>query len=236
MKTAVVVGANGDVGRGIVWALRGAGYRVAAVGRSMAKLDALRDDLNLPDLHLVEGSVASTTEAQRLAETLAKAGHRPSVIVISVNGQAQGLPLRELDGAYLDRVVRENVTPHLVAANTLIPLVAEGGTYIGIGGGMADNVFPGMAGISMAQAAQRVLYHYLAREPSFAAVNIRELILYSMIAGHGKAGIAESHWITAEEVGRHLVAILLDPETFAGPILALKSRKQVGLPERAPDR
>ena len=236
MKTAVVIGATGDVGRGIVPALSGAGYRVAAVGRSMAKLDLLNEDLAIPDLVLVEGSVGSTAEAARLAEALTRAALRPEVIVVTVNGQATGLPLRDLDTADIDRVVRENVSPHLVAANALIPVLVDGGTYIGIGGGMADNVFPGMAAISMAQAAQRVLYRYLAHEPSFSAVNIRELMLYSMIAGRSSTAVPEPHWITADEVGRHVVAILSDLETFAGPILTLKSRKQVGFPEKARDR
>jgi len=235
MKTAVVVGATGDVGRGIVLALSGAGYRVAAVGRSMAGLEVLRRDLGISDLMLVEGSVGSKDEAARLAEALARADLRPEVIAISVNGKSAALPLRDLDSDHLDRVVRENVSPHLIAANALIPVVTAGGTYIGIGGGMADNVFSGMTAISMAQAAQRVLYRYLAREPSFSEVNVRELMLYSMIAGRSRADIAEPHWISAEEVGRHVVAILADLGAFAGPILSLKSRKQVGLPEKTPD-
>lgn len=236
MKTAVVIGATGDVGRGVSMALHGAGYGIVAVGRSRVTLDALRQELAIPDLAVLAGSVGTAAEAARLAEDITATAPRPDVVAVTVNGTTTQTPLLELGAPELDRVLRENVSPHVIAANALIPIVAEGGAYVGIGGGMADNVFPGMAAISMAQAAQRVFYRYLAREPTYAGVNVRELMLYSMIAGRSKAEVAEPHWITAEEVGRHLVAILSDLDAFAGPILTLKSRKQIGLPEKVPDR
>jgi hypothetical protein len=65
-------------------------------------------------------------------------------------------------------------------------------------------------------------------------VLIRELLLYAMIAGESKRDVAEPHWITAEEVGRHVGAIIADPAPFEGPILSLKSRRQIGIPERKP--
>ena len=59
-------------------------------------------------------------------------------------------------------------------------------------------------------------------------------MLYSMIAGKSNAATAEPHWITDDECGRHVSAVLADLSVFGGPILTLKSRKQIGLPERKP--
>jgi hypothetical protein len=86
----------------------------------------------------------------------------------------------------------------------------------------------------MAQAAQRMLFRYLSQEYEGRSLMIKELLLYSMINGESKRDQAEPHWISAEEVGCHVVAILSDTASFEGPILSLKSRKQVGQPERKP--
>jgi len=63
---------------------------------------------------------------------------------------------------------------------------------------------------------------------------VRELLLYSMIAGKSNAGKTEPTWVTDDEVGKHVSAILSDLNSFEGPILTVKSRKQIGLPERKP--
>jgi hypothetical protein len=101
---------------------------------------------------------------------------------------------------------------------------------IGIGGGTADFILPGLAPMSMAQAALRMLYRGLAKERRGGA-QLCELMVVSMIAGVSNRASAPPEWLTAEEVGRHVCTILAAPDSFAGPVLQLRSREQVGQPE-----
>lgn len=234
MKTAVVIGASGDVGTGITSSLLQNGYRVVAVGRSLQSLQGLRTYLSAgDDLVLVSGSVGTPDDARMLAGQIADA-HEPDAVVVTVNGNASATALVDLGPDDLLRVTQENIAPHLHAAHAFVPRLKAGATYLGIGGGMADLVYPGMAAISMAQAAQRMLYRYLAHEKAFRHVHVRELLLHAMISGRNRPGTDEAHGMTADEVGRHILAILSDLETFAGPILNLRSRKQVTFPEHRP--
>jgi hypothetical protein len=57
-------------------------------------------------------------------------------------------------------------------------------------------------------------------------------MLYSHIVDPADDATADPRGIRADEVGTHVLAILERPAEFTGPILTLKSRKQVGLPER----
>lgn len=227
-KTVAVVGAGGVVGRGIVSVLARAGHRVICIGRDRGRLDRAARSLG-SGVSAIVADVGSAAQVESLAAALH--AEPPDVIVTTVNGARGAAPVYELAVAELERVLRENLATHLIAAQHLIPSVKQGGMYLGIGGGMADLVFPGNAAISMAQAAQRALFNYLAKENT-SGVAIRELLLYSMIAPGGEVQETKPHQLCAEDVGRHLAAIIAEPESFAGPILSLKSRKHVGLPEK----
>ena len=133
--------------------------------------------------------------------------------------------------AQVAAALRDNVLSHYAAAKSFIPIIPTGGVYLGIGGGMADLIFPGMVAVSMGQAALRNFYRFLVKDPACQNIHVRELMLYSMIAGKSNAGVAEPTWITDDEVGQHLSAILSDLDAFEGTILTVKSRKQIGLPE-----
>jgi len=218
------------VGLGIVAVLLAAGHRVIAVGRRQDALADLAGRHQSPALTIVAGGVGSAAAAAALAAELAPL--KPDAVVVTVNGFTGSGPVFALGSDELERVMHENLSAQLLAAQHLIPVVAEGGDYLGIGGGMAELVFPGNAAMSMAQAAQRALYAYLAKEGADRPVRIRELLLYSMITPGDLVIEDEPYRISAEEVGRHVEAVLNDPESFAGPILTLKSKKQIGLPER----
>jgi hypothetical protein len=57
-------------------------------------------------------------------------------------------------------------------------------------------------------------------------------MLFSHIVDPVDEKVANPRDIRADEVGAHVLAILESPELFAGPILTLKSRKQIGLVQR----
>jgi len=226
IRTAVIIGASGDVGRGVTEVLQAADWRVVAVARDLARL------AGLGDIRLA-GDMSTPDRAAHAAEAVRAAVGQPDLVVASINGPVVNRSISVLDGAAFAATFAANVVPHVEAVRAFLPILASGGTYMAVGGGMADLVFPGTAAVSAAQAAQRMIFRHLSADPPRGDVRILELMLYSMIAGHGSAERAEPHWITAGEVGRHVLAVVADPAAFAGPILRLRSRKQVGLPETA---
>lgn len=231
-KTAVVIGATGDVGRGVCKELCTNDYNVLAVGRSQPKLEELKVALRCGDrLRTVAGSVADEYDAETLVAKV-KAIADPDVVITTVGGALEVRSIFDQSTRDIASALEANVLTHYAAAKAFIPNMKPGSVYIGIGGGMADHIFPGMVSMSMSQAALRNFYLHLAGDPACSQIHVRELMLYSVINGSSRRGPVDERWITDGDVGRHVISILSDLAVFDGPILTLKSRKQVGLPQR----
>lgn len=231
-KPAVaIIGATGTVGRGIARVFTKAGWTVIAAGRNAERLNALVAECDGKVIP-VSGSVADDAAALALADAVAR--HRPVLEAVITSVSAPPVPARVLDQPIEDLVqlFRDNVMSHLSAAKAFLPLLTSTGRYIGVGGGMADHVVEGKGGVSMCQAAQRNLFRFLAQETAGKGPSVVELMLYSMIVDPSDEASADPRWVRADEVGAHVMALLGQPDAFPGPILALKSRRQVGLPER----
>jgi len=226
---AVIIGATGLVGRGIVGALCGAGWRVIAAARDGAKLSALSAEFD--QVATVVGSVADDRSAGHLAEEVRQLAGAPDAVIATVNLPIVEERLSDMPSERLVEVLGGNVVTHFCAAKAFLPILAPAGRYIGIGGGMADFMAPGMGSVSMSQAAQRNMFRFLADENP--GRSIVELMLLSYIVDPADEATADPRHIRTDEVGAHVRAVLERPEEFAGPILALKSRGQVGQPERA---
>lgn len=230
--TLLVVGASGDVGWGVVQVALQSGRRVVAAGRDSAKLAGLHDHGRPDRLATVAGDIASERGAAQLWEAASQAFGSITDVVVSVNMPARVRRLAEWSSDELGGLLAGNLLTHFVAARTFLPRLPETGVLIGIGGGTADFIFPGMAPVSISQAALRMLYRGLAKERESGA-QLRELMIVSMVAGRSNRSNAQPDWITDLEVGRHVCAILDQPDRFPKPILHLLSREQVGHPEPA---
>jgi len=230
-RKLLVVGATGDVGQGLVAAALESGRTVVAASRSAEKLQRLAD--SCPGLHTVAGSLETEAHALRLWETAAAAVDGLDAVAVSVNAANVPTPLRDLAAEDIARVHAANLLTHFNAVRAFVPRLPSTGLYVGVGGGMADFVAPGLAHLSMVQAALRMMYRGFAREYREGPL-IRELLIASMVNGQSKRDRAEEAWVTDVECGRHLCAILDDPAAFDAPIITLRSRGQVGKPDRAP--
>jgi NADP-dependent 3-hydroxy acid dehydrogenase YdfG len=219
------------VGHGVTAALLSCGYRVVGVARNESGLSRLGEEFfQTSRFSSIVADVSSEEGAAHLAEALRAA--RPDVIIDALNAASAPSSVFEVSAEVVEKALRENVIAHFAAAKHLIPTLGPGGMYLGLGGGMVDLVIAGNAANSMVQAAQRALFNYLDRE-KHAAVQVRELVIYSMILPGREVSATEPYRLTAYEVGQHIGAIIAQPAAFTGPILALKSRKQLGLGERA---
>lgn len=233
VKRLLVVGASGDVGQGVVAAALQGGWQVVAAGRGQQRLDKLRDKHSSDRLAIVAGDLGSEETALAMWSAATACFGAIDAVLVAVNAPNAARPTLDWQSGELLDVLRDNVITHFVAAKTFIPRLGEDGVYIGIGGGTADFVIPGMGQLSMAQAALRMMYRAIGRDYRGRGPAIRELIIVSMVNGESKRDKAAPDWVTDVEVGQHVCAIVTDPARFPGPILALKSRDQIGQSEVA---
>ena len=229
-QNAVVIGATGTVGRGIAQTLCAHGWRVVGVGRDSAKLERLQRDI--PDLQVVCGSVEDDESADQTAAKVRNILPATHAVIAAISLPPVDARLLDTPALRLMQIFHGNVVSHHCAAKAFLPLLQVGGRYIGIGGGMADFTIPGVGAVSLCQAAQRNLFRFLAMEAEGQGKSVVELMLYSHIVDSATDPDRNPRDIRANEVGSHIIAILKDRQTFVGPILALKSRKQIGLPQR----
>ena len=220
-RTLAVIGASGDVGTGIVRSAVARGWRVAAIARTRAKLDALVAEHGSV-VRSVPGSIASEATGAELAEQLGPV----DAVVVAVSADFPMRPVLDWPLDELNELIAANVGAHLVAAKELLPLVREGGDFLGIGGGMADLVIPRFVPISIAQSAQRQLYRGLVREAGKTPpVRIRELLVSAMVSGPSSREHAQPDWITEDEIGEHVADLLDEPrgQEPGQPVLKLVS-------------
>jgi NAD(P)-dependent dehydrogenase (short-subunit alcohol dehydrogenase family) len=231
-KIVLVLGAAGGVGEGIVDEFLRAGARVLAVSRTDAKLNQLADRLGRPSgLVLIVGSVGNEEEASALARSVKRSSPHIDGVVASIGSWWQGPPLIKTPLADWNAVLAERLTSHFLAAKHFIPLLAEaarGGFYLSIGGSTAEVPVPNSGPVSVASAAQVMLTKVLRAESGISPVRIQELMIWTTIATRVHGGKVDPHWITPNDVGRHIIALIASEASASQPIVHLRSRDAVG--------
>ena len=223
-----VIGSTGTVGSGIARAANAAGWSVLAMGRNVGRLSALKS--HIPGIQTLAGSVAEEESAVHLANEASSALPNPDAVIVAVNLPVRPERLTDMSSDRLIEVFSGNVVSHHNAIRAFLPLLRSDGLFLGIGGGMADLIFDGMGAVSMGQGALRNAYKFYSRENGADGPAIRELMIYSMVVAQEDDATADPRQIRADEIGRHVMAMLDSPQAFGGPIHSLKSRKQVGQP------
>ncbi len=232
MTTIAVIGAAGDVGRGIVAAAVEKGWRVAAAGRRVDALAEVAREFS-GGVVPVTGDLGDEAAAARLRDDIKAAMGELDAVVVSVNAPTTLGPMMGWSAANISQLVESNLVTHFAAARAFLPSLRAGAVYLGIGGGTADLLLPQMGHMSVVQAGLRMMYRALAKEAPADGPAIRELIVASMVNGLSKRDRARPEWLTDVEIGRHVCAILEDAAAFPGPVLKLSAREQVGQPEPA---
>jgi NAD(P)-dependent dehydrogenase (short-subunit alcohol dehydrogenase family) len=227
MKNILIIGAAGDVGQGLVAQFLAAGHRVLAVGRNAQRLEDLRKRFaNAAALEVLAGDIANETTAAALRDTVIERLGRLDAVIASVTAPHRQRPLDVVTSDEFAELFRQNVLTHFVAAKTFVPVIEPAGLYLAIGGGMADLLIPRAGHVGVCQAAQRRLFLAFAAEFG-ANVRVRELMIYSMVAGASNRAKARAEWLTDDEIGRYAVQIFEQPERFIEPIVKLQSREQL---------
>lgn len=227
MKHILIIGAAGDVGQGLVAQFLAAGHRVLAVGRNAQRLEDLRNRFtDEAPLEVLAGDIANETTAAALRDAVINRLGRLDAVIASVTAPHRQRPLDSITANEFAELFRQNVLTHFVAAKTFVPVIEPAGLYLAIGGGMADLLIPRAGHVGVCQAAQRRLFLAFAAEFG-ERVRVRELMIYSMVAGASNRAKARAEWLTDDEIGRYAVAIFEQPERFIEPIVKLQNREQL---------
>jgi len=227
MKNILIIGAAGDVGQGMVAQFLSAGHRVLATGRNVPRLEALRSRFAADaPLDILPGDIVNEASAAALREAAIERLGTLDAVIAAVAAPHQQRSLDTITADEFAELFRHNVLTHFVAAKTFLPVIEAAGLYLSIGGGMADLLVPRAGHVGVCAAAQRRLFLTLAAEFG-ARVRVRELMIYSVVAGASNRAKARAEWLTDEEIGRYAVAIFERPGHFVEPIVKLQSRQQL---------
>lgn len=236
MTTSVVIGATGDVGRGIVPALLHAGHDVVAIARNPDRLAALAAEFGSPAaLTTCAGSLAGDADVTLLRDALLARPGGVTNIVVSVNGARIISPLFDHDSDSFAQMLRNDLVSHYTAIRALLPILPAGGVYLGIGGGSADFILEGGAYMSVAQAGLRMMYRALAHELRDRPATLRQLIVASVVNGATTRAFADPAWVTDREIGDQVAAMLADPAAFPDPVWRIARRDESGSPVVTPE-
>jgi NAD(P)-dependent dehydrogenase (short-subunit alcohol dehydrogenase family) len=210
-RTVVVLGAASAVGRGAVQAAIGADRRVVAVDADRSELAGLRALYPAPDLITRTARFASDAESARFAAWL-RSADRP------IDGVIDAMPAGPGRGRVLDRptdalrdTLATDLLPHLSAARSLIPLLADarrGGSYVLIGGPGSEAAWLNYGGRSIAAAALRMLAGVLHDEAQALDVRVQMLLLETPVRGETCAAHQCPHWLVADAIGERALQLM----------------------------
>lgn len=226
-RTVVVAGGTGNVGGFIVRGLLERGASVAVPSRSERKIQDLREyvkqhagaaDTNR--LHAFVGTVSDEAKGREIVDQITREVGAPDAVISLMGSWRSADSLLEASVDDLDHVLQHYLKAHFGTARTLLPgLTERGGRYVFVNGPLAFEVWPGSALVSIATAAQHMLFQALAREHEGDAVRITELVTHAYIRNRqtqpgspipGEAvGAFAAHLVSEASSGVHGASIAL---------------------------
>lgn len=207
----LVLGAGGDIGRGVVQALLDAGRPVLAVDADADALALLRQQHPRSPLTTLVAAIACDADAARLAASVrAHADGAISGVVASIAGRHDCARLLDQPADALRQTLDQDLMPQLFAARHLLPLLpgdASAG-YVLIGGPGGDYPWAGYGHCSIAAAALRMMVRVLHDEAAGEGVRVQLLALDAPVRTDANATQAGSAWPKAIAIGRRALALL----------------------------
>lgn len=215
----LVLGAAGDIGRGVVQAAVEAGRPVVAVAQDAAALEALRARHPGAALATIEASVASDGEAAQLAARMRALRIGFDGVVACIAGVHDCGRLIDQPVEVLRRTLDQDLLPHLSAARHLFPLLPQDGRhgYVLIGGPGGDYPWAGYGHCSIAAAALRMMARVLHDEAERHGLRVQLLSLDAPVGTDANAAQAGNAWPKAVLVGYRALAMLDAGHEAAAP-------------------
>ncbi|HSD15804.1 MAG TPA: SDR family oxidoreductase [Thermomonas sp.] len=221
----LVLGAAGDIGRGVVQALLEAGKPVLAVDADAAALASLHGQHPRAPLTTLVAAIASDADAARLAASVrAHTDGGIAGVVASIAGRHDCARLLDQPADALRRTLDEDLMPQLFAARHLLPLLRtdDGAGYVLIGGPGGDYPWAGYGHCSIAAAALRMMVRVLHDEAAGLGVRVQLLALDAPVQTDANAAQAGHAWPKAIAIGRRALALLDADRMPAAPVVGFR--------------
>ena len=234
-QTVVVAGATGNVDPSVVRALLERGASVAAPSRSEEKLRGLREHLSehvhesrLGRLHTFVGELGDERGAAVVRRHITEQVGIPDAVVASVGDYVAAPALLDARAGELQRALDAYLVAHFVIARTFLPVLSDsGGTYVFVQGPLAFELYPGLGGdlVSIATAAQHMLFRALAQEVAESRASVVELVGHMYIRDRQAQPTSP---LSGEAVGAFVAYLLAGAgEELHGQSIHLRSPEQL---------
>jgi NAD(P)-dependent dehydrogenase (short-subunit alcohol dehydrogenase family) len=222
----LVLGAGGDIGRGVVQAALEASAPVLAVDADAGALEMLRQQHPSAPLATLVATIASDADAARLAaDVRARTRAGVSGVVVAIAGRHDCARLLDQPADALRRTLDEDLMPQLFAARHVLPLLAGNTSrgYVVIGGPGGDYPWAGYGHCSIAAAALRMMARVLHDEAAGQGVRVQLLALDAPVQVDANAARAGNAWPKAIAVGRRALAMLEDGQMPGPPVVGFSA-------------
>ena len=189
--TVIVAGGTANVGSFVVKALLERQATVVVPSRSEERLGELREHLSkqvgetdLDRLHTVVGNLGEESERADLMQRIFGEVGTPDAVLASLGDFVTTPSLLDASADDLRRAFEGYVVSNFVVARTFLPVLKDSeGTYVLVQGPLAFEPYPGFGAdlISIATAAQHMLFRALSQELDKSRARVVELVVHALI-------------------------------------------------------
>ncbi|SHF53965.1 SDR family oxidoreductase [Streptoalloteichus hindustanus] len=129
-KKAVVTGGTGTIGLAIARLLLARGAEVVLTGRNQARLDAARDALASPAVHVVRSDAANMNDIDALAAFVHRTFGQIDAVLVNHGVFESWKPMEQVTEVSYDRHFDANTKGAYFTVQRLVPLVRDGGAVV----------------------------------------------------------------------------------------------------------
>lgn len=223
-KTALITGGNSGIGLATAKRLRAEGARVAITGTAAGKLDAARQEIG-GDTLAIRADVRSVAALRAMAQRVGMEFGKLDILFANA-GVAYGTPIGTTDEESFDRLMDINVKGVFFTVQSVLPVMADGGSIILNTSWLGQVGTAGRAVLSASKAAVRSFTRVLAAE-----LVARRIRVNAVSPGPIETPIHRSPGETEKEFRRYVEKVgskvpagrMGSPEEIAAAVLFLAS-------------
>ena len=210
-KVAVVAGGSGGIGEGIVASLMKAGYRVYVPTREGDQSPRLRTYVEgLGDLHTIPADLGNLDDVVAMKEQILSEQGHIDAIVVSVGAYYYGHRLHKMPPDDWDRSVHDNLYTHFNLQRAFVDQLRKQdyGIYVTLTGPEAESINPDESVMSIMAAGQKMMARVSQQENFDSDVRVYAVTAHTSIKTRSRGEDANPDWISSEDLGRYLAALI----------------------------
>lgn len=215
-NVSLVTGADGNLGRAVVAALKARGDIVIATGLHEA---ALREAFASDDVQVLAGDLTQAAQAQRIVAAAIAAHGRIDVLCHLAGGFSMGPAVHETHDTDWDHLFALNVDSLRHVAASVVPAMqqAGGGAIVTVGANAAQRGGAGMGAYSAAKAVVQRLSESMAAELKDDDIRVNIVLPSILDTPQNRAAMPDANpadWVHPDDLAQ-VIAFLTSPASRA---------------------